>query len=422
MPPRHGKSELVSKYFPAWYLGRFPQRNVILTSATDELAKEFGAAARDVFREHGGLFGQGLASDATAAHRWKTTAGGGLRAAGVGGGIMGRGANLLIIDDYFKNVEEALSEMTRRAVHQWYMSTAKTRLAPNGAVVIVATRWHPKDLIGSLLDQAEMGDDKWTRIRFPAIAEEADTLGRKPGEALWPEWFPIQALRSIEKGFDTSGYPWMWGALYQQDPPGNLNSEFPREWFGERIWFDAWPDPTSFVCKVVCVDPSLGKTNKSDYSAIVSVGLDGLGRYWVDADLQRRPSTQIVADSLRACWQFEARMLGVEAVAFQQLLCEQMRGEAQRMGRAANTWVQEMNQSIDKSVRIRSLAPLLATGAIRFKRGSPGNSLMIEQLMGFPAHKHDDGPDALEMAVRLIGQLMRGEIAYGTMNEERVYA
>ncbi len=128
MPPRHGKSTLGSQFFPAWYLGTFPDRHVILTSATDELALDFSTAARDIMLEHGPrVFGVRLRG-VKAAHRWAVSGGGSLRAAGVGGSIMGRGADLLIVDDYCKNSEAALSETQRRKVHQWFMSTSSTRL------------------------------------------------------------------------------------------------------------------------------------------------------------------------------------------------------------------------------------------------------------------------------------------------------
>ncbi|MDE2470017.1 MAG: terminase family protein, partial [Bradyrhizobium sp.] len=217
MPPRHGKSKLTSQAFPAWFLGSFPDRDLILTSATDELAAGFSMDARDLLAEFGpSIWGVGIRDDMRGRHAWQTTKGGTCRAAGVGGAIMGKGCHVLLIDDFFKNVEEALSQTTRESVGKWYASTSETRLEPGGSVVIVATRWHEDDLIGRQLKAMNQGGEKWELIRFPAIAEEEDRLGRKPGDALWPERFPIRALEEKRRSYAIRGYEWMWEALYQQ--------------------------------------------------------------------------------------------------------------------------------------------------------------------------------------------------------------
>lgn len=419
-PPRHGKSEQISKYFPAWYLGIKPRNNIILTGATDELARMFGSASRSVFRETCHWFGTGLSVDSTAAHRWQTTQGGGLLAAGVGGDVMGRGANVLIIDDYVKSVEEAQSETIRRKIWEWYLATVSSRLMPGGAVIVVATRWHPDDLIGRLLADETRGGDKWQRIRFPALAENHDELGRAPGDPLWPEQFDLAALSAIERKYAVSGYTWMWDALYQQNPPSTLNNEFPREWFGESIWFDAWPHDIAnaepYEAWAMAIDPSLGKTDKSDYSAIVWGGWDRQGTLWIDADVQRRPASKMIDDALSLCQEVRPERVGVEAVAFQDLLRQSIDEKA--AARRMYVDVAPIHQKAAKVVRIRRLDKFLSQGRIKFRRGSPGVSLLIEQLMGFPSHKHDDGPDALEMLIRLLHRMMTGGVGSAYTNEE----
>ncbi len=415
MPPRHGKSTLGSQYFPAWYLGTFPERNVILTSATDELALDFSASARDLLSEHGpGVFG--VQMRARARHRWTTTAGGGLRAAGVGGSIMGRGADLLIVDDYCKNVAEALSESQRRKVHQWFMSTSSTRLSPRGSVLIIATRWHPRDLIGQLLLDAAQGGESYHSICLPALAEAGDPLGRPEGSALWP-WcldenavprtqFNLDWLHDRRSAYVASGYEWMWEALYQQHPPEVLDAEFRPEYFSDAIWFDQWPGVAEVVDRVMTLDPSLGEGENCDFSAFVMLMLDRRGILWIDADLDRRDTYRIAVDAIRLARAFQPSTLRIESNGFQRLLADPIA----RLSRQAGLMlpVEGWQNTASKATRIRGLSPYLARGEFRFRRNSPGTALLIEQLKGFPTCKHDDGPDALAMALEVVRARFHG--------------
>lgn len=216
MPPRHGKSELVSKYFPSWYLGCFPDRRVMLASYEAGFAATWGRKARDVLEDLGpSLFGVRIRGDSKAADRWEIAGhAGGMMAAGVGGPLTGKGANCLIIDDPVKNAEEASSRTVRDKVWEWYQSTAYTRLEPAGSVILVMTRWHEDDLAGRLLREMSIGGERWDILKLPAVAEEDDALGRAPGEALWPERFPLARLEEIRRTVGS----YHWQALYQQSP------------------------------------------------------------------------------------------------------------------------------------------------------------------------------------------------------------
>jgi len=398
MPPRHGKSMLTSCYFPAHYLGMHHGRNVILTSATDELAMDFSALSRDLVAEHGWMFGCKLRSDRASMQRWQLEQGGGLRAAGVGGGIMGRGADLLIIDDYFKSHEPALSETQRNKLYQWYLSTSGTRLSPEGAIVIIATRWHHKDLIGQVLKNAEETGEEWRVLSFPALAGD--------GAALWPEQWPANAMETKRREFYSSGYPWMWEALYQQHPPEVLDAEWPPEYF-DCIWCDRWPEKQERHLIAVALDPSLGHTEKSDYSAFVAVAKGLNGVYYVDANIDRRPSRQIVDHGVDWMCHINPDFFGCEINAFQELLAPMFEAALPR-ARVPDHQVYRIHNHLPKVTRIRSLTGLLAAGRIRIRKGSPGASLLLEQLKGFPSHKYDDGPDALEMAIRMCEELLQG--------------
>lgn len=189
-PPRHGKSEFISRYLPAWYVARYPERRVILASYAAEFARSWGRKARALVEEFGPeWFGVEVSKEQHAAVDWELADhGGGMVTAGVGGPLTGRGAHLMIIDDPVKNDEEALSERTREHHWDWWQATASTRLEPGGVAIVMATRWHKDDLTGRLLRAASDGEgEPVTRVCLPAIATDGDYLGRQPGEPLWPE-------------------------------------------------------------------------------------------------------------------------------------------------------------------------------------------------------------------------------------------
>ena len=185
---------LFRSFLPAWYLGVWPDRRVMLAAYEATFARSWGRKARQVFVEAAcPVFGRGLSGDNSAADDWSTTAGGGMTTAGVGGPMTGRGANLLIIDDPVKNAEEALSQTTRNNHWDWWQSTASTRLEPGGVVIGIMTRWHEDDIFGRLLK----GGGQIRRLTLPALAEHGDPLGRQPGEALWPERYPAAKLEQM---------------------------------------------------------------------------------------------------------------------------------------------------------------------------------------------------------------------------------
>jgi len=216
MPPRHGKSELISRFTPAWFLGNFPDKKVMLTSYADTFAAQWGRAARDVLKEYGPeLFGVTVDAETSGGQLWQVQGRRGIMVtAGVGGGLTGKGGDLLIIDDPVKNSQEAQSETTRQAHHEWWKSTARTRLQKDAGVILVMTRWHEDDLVGRLLGDAHEGGDKWEVLNLPGIAEKDDLLGREEGEALWPEMFPLESLEQTRRAMGT----YWFTAMYQQRP------------------------------------------------------------------------------------------------------------------------------------------------------------------------------------------------------------
>lgn len=208
-PPRHGKTELVSRRFPAWYIGRHPEREFISASYGAELSTDFGRDVRNLVAslEYHRLFpGVHLAEDSQAKDRWHISGGGSYLAAGIGTSITGRGAHVLSIDDPVKDRISAESEVTRKTVWDWYRAVAYPRLQPGGAVVLTLTRWHEDDLAGQLIAQESEGGDQWEKLVLPAIDLD--------GHALWEEAYPRPVLDQIHR---TIG-EYDWSALYLQEP------------------------------------------------------------------------------------------------------------------------------------------------------------------------------------------------------------
>lgn len=415
-PPRHGKSELICRYVPAWYLGTFPDRRVILAMHSESVSRTYGRKSRDLMEAYGTeYFGQRVRDDSSAANDWSIAEReGGMVTAGVGTGIPGRGANLLIIDDPIRGAEAAMSETQREAQWDWFQSTALTRLEPGGCVIVIQTRWHEADLTGRILENGIEGMPV-RRVRLPAISEGgADPLGRAPGEALWPERWGVEALKKRENTLT----PAWWNALYQQKPGRHEGAMFPDEYFGPHLWVDELPKNSAghFLGEVsaIAVDSSLGK-DTGDPSAIVFAGFTR-GQIYVWADIQRRPPTEIAENVVDASYRLHPTFVGIETNGFQAL----MLGEVQRIcseKQGANLGVTEIINTEDKRIRILRLAPHLAKKAVKFVR-CEGCEELVKQIRAFPDRTaHDDGPDALEMAIRL----MERATAIDTVPEQELF-
>lgn len=378
MPPRHGKSELASKRFPAWCLGRKPERQVIAASYNSDLANDFGRNVRNIVGspEFGEVFDKvSLAADSQAANRMNTNRGGAYVAAGVGTAITGRGADIALIDDPFKDREEADSERRRELVWDWYRSTLYTRLMPRAAIVLIQTRWHEDDLAGRLLEQQA---DQWDVLDLPAINAN--------GEALWPEWFGVEALERIKASIG----PREWSALYQQQPQPDEGTFFQRGWFNE------WETL-----------PKLRLYGTSDYAVTDGGGDYTVHRIWgVDADdnLYRidgwrgqTPADQWIDAKLDliekhkpAAWFGEA---GVIQKAVEPMLMKRMR---ERKIRCRMEWVSSIH---DKATRARGFQARASMGNVFFEPGAD-----LSEFLVFPAGKHDDEVDVAGMMGRVIDQ------------------
>ena len=406
MPPRHGKSEFISKYYPAWYLGVHPDRRIILASHTARLAQRFGGAARNLVTEYGkDDFGIEVDTGSSAKGDWslKPPFTGGMLTAGVGGDITGRGADLFIIDDAFKNAEQAISPVYRDNVWEWWQSTASTRLEPNATVIIMFTRWHEDDLAGRLLHAAEIGEgEPWTVISLAAIAEDDDLMGRQPGEALWPERFDTDSLENIR--LNKTSY-W-WSSMYQQRPGRYGNPAWPESYFND-IYAEEEEWPSEFQASVIAIDPSKGKDQKkSDFCAMVFLGI-AKGKLWVEARMKRIATPQIVKEGTEWYIEKNPSMFGIEADQFQELFIGEFEQEAAKRAVVMNV-TPVVTGGINKEIRIERLTKWLSRNLIKVRPTGGGREL-VRELREFPQCNHDDGPDALEMAFRILGNSVEAD-------------
>ncbi len=376
MPPRHGKSELASKRFPAWCLGKRPDRQIIAASYNSDLANDFGRNVRNLVAEP--EFGQvfpnvSLAADSQAANRMNTNHGGAYVAAGVGTAVTGRGAHIALIDDPFKDREEADSERRRELVWDWYRSTLYTRLMPGGAIVLIQTRWHEDDLAGRLLEQDA---SQWDVLELPAINTN--------GEALWPEWYPLPALERIR---ETIGQR-EWSALYQQRPQPDEGTFFQRDWF--RTW-DAIPPLRYYGTSDYAVTDGAG-----DFTVHRIWGVDAGGAlYRVDgwrgqatSDVWIERKLDLIAKYKPMAWFGES---GVIRRAIEPMPARRM---AERRIYCRLEWLASIG---DKPSRARSFQAMLASGRVFFEPGAD-----LSEFLVFPAGKHDDDVDAAGMIGRAL--------------------
>ena len=384
VPPRHGKSELCSIGFPAWYLGRNPDKEIITVSYSAELAQDFGSKTRGIVgsEAYKAIFNLTLKEDEQAKAKWRTNRGGSYTSVGVGGAITGRGADVLLFDDPIKNREEAESEVYREKVWQFFTSTAFTRLEPGGVVVVILTRWHVDDLAGRILANEELSK-RCKIIHFPAIATEQETY-REVSEALWPERFNIAALTEIK---NTVG-PYDWHALYQGSPVLTENQEFRNEWI---VPIGETELESKQTANFLTVDTAMSKASQADYCGFCDNSVDR-ENFWNLKAWRARLSASELVDALFAL--HEKRhytSIGIEKTAYLDGLKPFLDSEQRIRGRFLPIVELKHNQTA-KEIRIRGLIPRYAAGSIRHVIGHC--KALEEEQMQFPNGLHDDVLDA----------------------------
>jgi len=383
MPPRHGKSELTSRYFPVWYLGTFPDKRIILASYEADFAASWGRKARNLLEEFGpSLFGVKVSSDSSAASRWDIGGHeGGMVTAGVRGPITGKGANVAIIDDPVKNDQDAMSQTYRDATWDWYRATFSTRIQEEGAIILVMTRWHEDDLAGRLLKAQEEGGDRWEIVNLPALAENNDMLGRQPEEPLCPELFTKETLKGTKVRL---GSFW-WNALYQQQPSPMEGGILKRSWW--KFYRQA---PERFDEVIQSWDMSFKETTSGSYVVGQVWGRKGADKYLLDQIRDRMdfPATVQAVRSLSAKWP-QARAKLVEDKANGPAVIATLKREIP--GLIA------VEPQGSKEARAAAVSPDIEAGNVYLPDPSiaPWVHDFIEECAAFPNGANDDQVDAM---------------------------
>lgn len=406
VPPRHGKSTLISQNAPAWYLGTFPDRRVILASYEADFAASWGMKARDILDQHGNaLFGVAVNPGSRAARRWDILGrAGGMVSAGVGGPITGKGAHLLIIDDPVKNAEQAMSETIRDKQWEWWLATARSRLEPGAVVVVLMTRWHESDLAGRLVQSAGDGGDPVTEIRLEALAGEGDPLGREPGTALWPARYSREYLEHTRA---VLGAYW-FSAMYQGSPTPDEGGVFRRQDFryfelaGETVRLRQPDGSTKEVgldwCeRVTYCDLAVSEKESADYTVATQFIVTPDKELLVEEVNRARIPGPDQAQFLAGHY---AGVLKVEAIGYQAALIQQLR----RQGLP----VEAVHPDKDKLTRASAAGALYRAGKIYHRAGAGWLSDFERELLAFPAGEHDDQVDTVAYAARDLPSLGRG--------------
>ena len=384
MPPRHTKSEFASYLLPSWMVGRNPKLKIIQATHTGELAIRFGRKAKTLIDspEYHKIFITSLREDSQAAGRWETAQGGEYFAAGVGGAITGRGADLLIIDDPHSE-QDALSATAMESAYEWYTSGPRQRLQPGGRIVCVMTRWSKKDLTGMLLSkQKEAKADQWEVVEFPAIMDH--------GEPVWPEYWNAEELEKVKATLPVG----KWNAQWMQNPTSEEGAIIKREWW--RKWNKDTIPPLQHV--IQSYDTAYMKKETADFSAITTWGI-----FFPDQD---SGANLILLDAVKGRFEFpELRRKALEQYKYWNP--ETVIVEAKASGLPLTYELRQMDIPVisftpskgnDKHVRVNTCAPLFESGMI----WAPDQNFaeeVIEECAAFPHGDHDDLVDATTMAV-----------------------
>jgi len=389
MPPRHTKSEFASYLLPAWFLGNFPEKKIIQTSHTAELAVGFGRKVRnlvdsDVFSET--FPGVGLQADSKAAGRWNTNHRGDYFAIGVGGAVTGKGADILIIDDPHSEQEAALAATSPEIydkVYEWYTSGPRQRLQPGGSIVIVMTRWSQRDLTGQVLKaDAQRGGEGWEVIEFPAILPS--------GKPLWPSFWSLAELEALREELPNG----KWQAQYQQNPVGNESAIIKRDWW--KWWEEDNPPECEYILQ--SWDTAFEKNNRADYSAGTTWGVfthhKDSQKYLIllNTYKKRVEFPELKRDVLREYNEYEPDTLIVEKKASGAPLIYDLRA----MGIPVSEYTPGKGQ--DKFARLNSVSDIIASGKVWVPRTRWAEEL-VDEIASFPSGEHDDLVDSTTLAL-----------------------
>ena len=389
MPPRHTKSEFASYLLPSWFLGRYPQKKIIQTAHTAELAVGFGRKVRNLVQSeaYGKVFDTKLSSDSKAAGRWNTDKGGDYFAIGVGGAVTGKGADILIIDDPHSEQEARQNNpAVFDGVYEWYTSGPRQRLQPGGSIIIVMTRWSKRDLTGQILKNSEKGGvDDWEVIEFPAILPS--------GTPLWPAFWSKPELEALKAELPAA----KWEAQYQQNPTGNESAIIKRDMW--RIWESEVPPPCEYI--IQSWDTAFEKSTRADYSACTTWGVfkhpDDKGNMKtniivLDSFKQRMEFPELKQKAMEMWKEWNPDTLIIEKKAAGAPLIYELR----MMGIPLQEYTP--GKGNDKIARVNAISDLFASGVVWCPETRWADELM-EEMAAFPNGDNDDLVDSTSQAL-----------------------
>ncbi len=410
IPPQHGKSELVSHWTPVWFLKKFPWKKIGLASYDYLYASEWGGKAKDTIIDNSDELGIGLRTDTKAKGRWNLRGyDGGMFVAGIGGPFTGRGFDLIIIDDPIKNHAEALSDVYRRRNWDWYRTVARTRLAPGGSIILVMTRWHEQDLAGALLGNPPEEDeeeeliaedavepDAWECINLPALAEDNDPLGRKKGEALWPERYDTTAIRKSR----AAAGPYWRTALYEGRPQPEGGGIIKTGWFQTYEEEDL---PREFNRVIQIWDTACKDKKQHDRSACLTIGYRSKPRryYLLDLYVDRLIYPDLVRATEANYDKWKPDRVIIEDKSSGIALIQQLR-------RDSKVPIRAIKALGGKEERAYTVTGIMEIGQVFIPRHASWLADFLNEVSTFPTGAHDDIVDVLVHGLRYLKPRLQG--------------
>jgi predicted phage terminase large subunit-like protein len=397
MAPRFGKSQMISIYYPAWYLGKHPDHKIIVASHTADLAVDMARKVRNLMQtpEYRRIFPDvSIAADAKAAGKWNTNKSGEYYATGVGGALAGRGGHLIIVDDPLSEQDiKSGNTDTLDTTYEWFRTGLRTRLMPGGKICILHTRWHMRDLIGRLTKDSALNPDadQYEVFEFPAILNEEEPERAK---SLWPEQWSLESLMRTKASMPL----WQWNAQYQQNPTAQESAIIKREWIQ---W---WPGDTPPACDFIvqAYDTALTTKERSDYSVCQTWGV------WTNEDGE---TNVILLNRVKGKYEFpELKQMALEQ--YKEWEPDSVIVEAKASGqplidelRRSKLFVQDYTpgKGQDKIARLNAVSDMFSSGHVWFPETRWANEV-VEEILAFPSGEHDDDVDGCTLALIRIRQ------------------
>lgn len=402
LPPRHGKSQLVSRCFAPYILGRHPKWEVVLATYNQEMASILGRDVRGILNDslYADLFPSvAIAKDSNAMDHVRTTDKGSFSAVGVGSSLTGRGAKILLIDDPVKDRETADSEVERRKTWDWYSSTARTRLAPGGGIIILQTRWHQDDLAGMLLAKAKESKfaDQWHVYSYPAVATQ-DEPNRAKGEALDSKRWPMEELASLRGSMS----PRDWTALYQQNPVPDDGNFFKKDWIKT---FKRKDLPKS-VYWYVSTDFAIGQNQTNDWTVLTPFAIDHDHNIYICKPVRKRiDAYEIVEELLDLIEEHSPMYVAIERGHISKSIGPHLKARsAERRMYGYTIWSHTPHR--DKTSRARSFQGRMQQGKIFFEACDDFEEYLLGEILAFPAGRWDDFVDTCSLGCLMLEDLV----------------